>query len=302
MTTNGQPCRQLRRKNRTMEAAESRRALTAAMSVAAALDLAVDDAVVLNDSNRLVARLLPCDIVARVSPVGWFSPAREVEVARRLAEETDGPVAGLDPRVGPRIVVHDGFEITMWTYFEPVQPQQLPPGGYAHALERLHGALRRLDMSAPPFTDRLLEVRRWVADGSATPDLTDEDRELLVDLLETPARLLTDHGAGEQLLHGEPHPWNVLTTKDGLLFVDFENCARGPVELDLAWVPDEVSVRYRSADRELVGECRVLVLAIVAAHRWRHDDRHPSGRESGVAFLDVLRAGPPWPALDDIHW
>ena len=199
-----------------MEAAEARRAVTAATSVAAALDLAVDDAVVLNNSNRLVVRLLPCDIVARVSPTGWFSAAREVELARRLAEETDGPVAGLDPRVEPRIVVRDGFEIAMWTYFEPVPSRELPPGDYAHALERLHGALRRVDMSAPHFTDRLAEIQRWLTDGDATPDLTDEDRELLVDRLETPRRLRTDRGAAEQLLHGEPHPWNVLTTKNGL--------------------------------------------------------------------------------------
>jgi hypothetical protein len=277
---------------------EARRAVAAAMSVAAALDLAVDDAVVLNNSNRLVARLLPCDIVARVSPIGWFSSAREVELARRLAG-ADGPVAGLDPRVEPRIVVRDGFEIAMWTYFEPVPSRELSPGDYAHALKRLHDALRRVDMSAPHFSDRLAEIQRWLTDGDATPDLTDEDRELLVDRLETPRRLLTHRGAVEQLLHGEPHPSNVLTTKNGLLFIDFENCARGPVEFDLAWVPHEVSERYRDADQELVSECRALVLALIAAHRWRRDDQHPSGRPSGVALLNVLRAGPPWPALDN---
>jgi thiamine kinase-like enzyme len=190
----------------------------------------------------------------------------------------------------------------MWIYFEPAQSREIPPGDYAHALERLHDALRRVDMSAPHFADRLAEIRRWLADGDATPDLADEDRELLLDRLETPRRLLTDRGAAEQLLHGEPHPGNVLTTKNGLLFIDFENCARGPVELDLAWVPNEVSERYPDADQELVGECRTLVLALIAAHRWRRDDQHPSGRQSGVAFLSVLRAGPPWPALDDIHW
>src|SRR3954469_10973437 len=101
-----------------MEAAEARRAVAAAMSVAATLGLTVDDAVVLNNSNRLVARLLPCDIVARVSPVGWFSAAREVELARRLAQEADAPIAPLDPRVEPRTFARDGFDIAMWTYFE----------------------------------------------------------------------------------------------------------------------------------------------------------------------------------------
>src|SRR5947207_6898844 len=102
-----------------MQEAGARRAVVAAMSTASGLDLAVDDAVVLNDSNRLVVRLLPCDIVARVSPMGWYSAAREVEIARRLTDETDAPVAGLDPRVEPRLHERDGFEIAMWTYFEP---------------------------------------------------------------------------------------------------------------------------------------------------------------------------------------
>ena len=284
-----------------MQEAEAQRAVAASMAVATSLGLAVGDAIVLNSSNRLVVRLLPCDVVARVSPRGWFSAAREVELARCLAEDSDAPVAGLDPRVEPRIVERDGFEIALWTYLEPVGSRELPPADYAHALERLHGAMRRVDMKAPPFADRLAEIQGWLADGDATPDLRDEDRELLVERLEIPRPLL-DGRAAEQLLHGEPHPWNVLTTRDGLLFVDFENCARGPVEYDLAWVPNEVSERYRDADQELVGACRALVLALIAAHRWHRDDQHPSGRPSGVAFLEVLRAGPPWPSLDDVHW
>ena len=113
----------------------------------------------------LVARLLPCDIVARVSPMGWFSAAREVELARRLADETDAPVAGLDPtRRATRLYERDGFEIAMWTYFEPARSEELPPADYADALERLHGALRQVDVSAPHFTDRLAEIRQWLAD------------------------------------------------------------------------------------------------------------------------------------------
>lgn len=285
-----------------MEPAEAQRAVATAMSVAAGLGLTVSDAIVLNDSNRLVARLLPCDIVARVSPLGWFSAGREVELARRLGEEPGSPIAGLDPRFEPQIVVLDGFEVAMWTYFEPMQSEPLPPGDYAFALERLHGALRRVDMSAPHFTDRLAEIQRWLADGDTTPDLPDEDRELLLDRLDTPMRLLNDHRTTEQLLHGEPHPWNVLTTKQGLLFIDFENCSRGPVEFDLAWVPTDVSGLYRDADQQLVNQCRALVLALIAAHRWRRDDQHPSGRQSGVAYLNALRAAPPWPSIDAIHW
>jgi Predicted choline kinase involved in LPS biosynthesis len=61
-------------------------------------------------------------------------------------------------------------------------------------------------------------------------------------------------------MHGEPHPGNVLSTKTGLLFIDLETCCRGPVEFDLAHVPEDVSERYADADEELLSECRILFL------------------------------------------
>lgn len=285
-----------------MDPLDSRSAVAAASSLAVSFGLAVDDTVVLHDSNRLVVRLLPCDIVARVSPIGWYSPRREVELARRLAAETDGLIAGLDPRVEPRIFERDNFEIGMWTYFEPKPSQELSSGDYTRMLERLHLALRQIDMASPPFTDRLAGIQQWLSDCEVTPDLVAEDRELIAQRLEPSSRLLAEVTNSEQLLHGEPHPWNVLHTVEGPRFIDFENCARGPVEYDLAWVPTEVSDHYPGVDRELLDECRGFVLALVAAHRWRRDDQHPSGRPSGVAFLDALRAGPPWPALNDVAW
>ena len=285
-----------------MEAAETRRAVAAAMSTAAELDLAVDDAIVLSDSNRLVIRLTPCDIVARVTPMTHFASAeQEVELVRRLAQ-MDSPVAPLDPRVEPRVFVHDGFKIAMWAYFEPVQPRMLPPAEYGRTLAHLHAGLRQIEGTTPHFMDRVAATQRDVASRDVTPDLPETDRALLADTLHDLGRSIVNRRGPEQLLHGEPHPFNILNTKNGPLFIDFENAARGPVEYDLAWVPSQASQRYPDADQDLVGECRGVVLAIVAAHRWSLNDQHPSGRESGVAFLRALREGPPWPALDDVAW
>jgi hypothetical protein len=94
----------------------------------------------------------------------------------------------------------------------------------------------------------------------------------------------------------------VLNMTNGPLFIDFENTARGPVEYDLAWVPSEVSAGFPDVDQDLLGDCRGIVLAIIAMHRWRRGDQHPSGRPSGVAFLTALREGPPWPPLDAVVW
>ena len=284
-----------------MQAAEGRRAVTAAMSAASAVGLAVDDAVVLNDSNRLVVRLTPCDTVARVTPLTHhaghhMSAEREVELAKRLAQ-TGSPVAALDARVEPRVFVLDGFKISMWTYYEPGESRMLAPTDYAQALERLHGGLRQVDFMSPHVMERVAAVEQDVASRDVTPDLADTDRALLADALRDLKGSIVNRRMPEQLLHGEPHRWNVLNTKSGPLFTDLENTARGPVEYDLAWVPPVVSDRYRDADQDLVSECRGLVLAMIAAYRWRHDDQHPSGRQSGAALLNVLRNGPPWPAV-----
>jgi hypothetical protein len=113
-------------------------------------------------------------------------------------------------------------------------------------------------------------------------------------------RAIEDRGAAEQLLHGEPHPGNVLSTKSGLRFVDLETCCRGPVEFDLAHVPEQVSELYPGVDHDLLRECRVLVLAMVAAWRWDPDDQFPNGQGAGRELLGALRDGPPWPALDTV--
>ena len=298
-----------------MQASEARRAVAAASSTASAANLAVDNAVVLSDSNRLVVRLTPCDVVARVAlpaslapestRASWLSGeayrarlATEVEVVKQLAEN-DSPVAGLDPRVEPCVVECDGFAITMWTYFEPVD-RMLPPADYAQALERLHAGLRQIDVTTPRFMDRVAATQHDVANRDVTPDLAEKDRTMLADTLHELRETIFNRRAAEQILHGEPHPWNVLNTKNAPLFMDFEDAVRGPVEFDLAWVPKEVSERYPGADQDLVGECRGLVLAIIATHRWSRDDQHPSGRQSGVAFLNALRQGPPWPPLNTV--
>ena len=143
------------------------------MSTASAVGLAVDDAVVLNDSNRLVVRLTPCDIVARVTPMTHhaghhMSAEREVELVNRLAQ-TGSPVAALDARIEPRVFVHDGFKISMWAYFEPAKSRMLPPAGYAQALERLHAGLRQIDFTSPHVMDRVAAVQQDVASRDVTP-------------------------------------------------------------------------------------------------------------------------------------
>jgi hypothetical protein len=70
-----------------MEASAVSRAVAAATSIAEELGLPVEDASVLCNSNKLALHLLPCDVFARVAPAG-----------HGLAQ----------------------FEVTLWTYYQPV--------------------------------------------------------------------------------------------------------------------------------------------------------------------------------------
>jgi Ser/Thr protein kinase RdoA (MazF antagonist) len=259
------------------------------MSITSALDLRVDDAIVLHDSNRLTLRLLPCDAVARVSPGAHQAAQLEIELAQRLAE-SGSPVAALDPRVEPRVHERDGFMVTLWTFYEPVMPGEVTPAGYAHALGRLHAGMRRLDAPVPHFTDRVEQAQQLVASRDNTPALADADRELLGSTLRSLRRVIGERGGAEQLLHGEPHPGNMLSTKNGLLFIDFETCCRGPVEFDLAHAPEEVSEHYPGVHQSLLAECRILALAMITAWRWDRGDQLPNGHQLGAEWLSQIRA------------
>src|SRR6266540_4452209 len=187
-----------------MQASQVPRAVAAALSSASALGLTVDDAIVLHDSNRIVLRLLPCDVVVRVaSVVHQPGAAFEVELAQRLAK-TESPVAALEPRVEPRVYERDGFVVTLWTYYEPLSPREVSPADYANAVERLHAGMRKLDVTTPHFTDRVAAAQQLVATRDRTPALANTDRELLSHTLRSLRRAIGDRGAAEQLLHGEP--------------------------------------------------------------------------------------------------
>ncbi|WP_333777936.1 phosphotransferase [Streptomyces sp. IBSBF 3136] len=270
-----------------MEPAELRRAFEVARATVTELGLRVDDVVVVHDSDRVALRLLPCDVLARVAPPGQLADSGfEVEVARRLAA-VGAPVAGLDPRVEPRLYVRDGFAVSLWTYYAPVAAE-ITSAGYADVLMRQHAALRRIELDAPHFTDRAARALREVTDLERTPDLSDADRELLARTLDEVSAAIGADRSGDQLLHGEPHEGNLLATERGPLFVDLATCCRGPVEFDLAHAPDGVAEHYAGADPDLLHRCRAVDWAMFSAWRWRRTDQMPDRdhwRAEGLALV-----------------
>lgn len=256
-----------------MQPSDLHRAVDAGRAIAAELGLQVDDVVVIHNSDRVALRLVPCEVLARVAPPGQLADSEfEVEVARRLAD-IGAPVAELEPRVDPRVHVRDAFAISLWTYYESVG-SEIAPADYADALRRHHAALRQVDLSAPQVTDRVAVALREVTDRDRSPELPDSDREFLSDTLRDVSAAIS-LANGDQLLHGEPHPGNLLNTRRGPLFIDLATCCRGPIEFDLAHAPDDVGQHYAGADHDLIHQCRALSWAMFSAWRWRRGDQMP---------------------------
>jgi Phosphotransferase enzyme family len=276
------------------------RALAAVSSVASTFDLPVKNVAIIQNSNKLALHLEPCDVFARVALAGQEVAEFEVDLAQRLVA-AGSPVAALDPRIEPRVHYHDGFAVTFWTYYDEQSQNPLASADYASGLKRLHTGMRNLDCGATPhFTDRVEEAQHLVANRDQTPALNPSGRALLLDTLNDARQNIESSGAGDQLLHGEPHPGNIINTTNGPIFIDLETCCRGPVEFDLAHAPADISEHYLGLDLDLLNECRRLVLAIVTAWRWDDHDQFPNGRRHGRGILALLRAGPPWPTLGEL--
>ena len=121
-------------------------------------------------------------------------------------------------------------------------------------------AMRTVEIEAPHFTERIAAAEQLLVHRDRTLALADADRILLLDTLHSAGRAIRKHVHEDQLLHGEPHPGNLLGTAEGPLFIDFETCCRGPIEFDVAHVSDEVGVHYPGLDKALLQECGRLIL------------------------------------------
>lgn len=269
-----------------MQDSDLARAVAAATATASGLGLEVADTVILQNSNKVALRLTPCDVMARVAPAGEQGADFEVALARRL-DDLGSPVSALEPRVPPQVHSHDGFAITLWTYYESL-PGEIAPFDYAQALHQLHAGMREVSIASPHFTDRVASAHRLLDDHDRTPELGNRDRTLLSRTLYTLGQEVAT-ASNDQLLHGEPHPGNLLNTRSGPVFIDLETCCRGPVEFDLAHAPDDVADHYPGVDHQLLYDCRKLVLAMVTTWRWDRDDQLPDGRRLAEQWIAQLR-------------
>ena len=215
----------------------SRRAVRAAVVVAAEHGLPVRDATVLKDGSNLTVELIPARVVARVATnTGTVRDAREF-----LARELD--VAGFLAAIGAPVVAptrkldpgpheRDGLILSFWDV-APRVDEPADPAAAAAALRACHEALEG-------YGGELTELGMLAEARGLVERLADEET------LEPPdATFLAV--AGDHLLariegldlalrpvHGDAHLRNVINTPDGPLWADWEDAFSGPLEWDLA--------------------------------------------------------------------
>jgi Ser/Thr protein kinase RdoA (MazF antagonist) len=259
-----------------------------ALAVLAALGLPAREAVVLHASNTLTVRVLPCDLVVRIAPGAQREAlATELERARALLA-VGAPVGPPAPGTDPVVHERDGLALTLWEHLPQRDRGSLPPAEFAAALAALHAAMRAVDLPVAPLAERLGHALALLADPARTPALDAPGRALLHGTIERLGEVASTRGP-QQILHGEPHPGNLLDAPGGPRFIDLETFCRGPVEFDLAHAPEEVAAHYPGVDAALLEDCRTLSLAVATTWRWDREDTYPGGRELGEAWLAQVR-------------
>jgi Ser/Thr protein kinase RdoA (MazF antagonist) len=234
----------------------SRGAVAAATNLARKYGVGVEEPRVLNDLFSLMVHLRPAPVVARVSscmpklrsPItDWH--AREIAVTTFLSEQ-GAPVVAPSRALPPGPHTYDGFAISFWTYVHR-DPDRTPTAADCSAmLVDLHAVLRSYAGELPMLGDnaiaRGLEALDHVGSvlSEAEVDRLRAAAERLSPFLQAPS----DHA---QPLHGDAHAGNLIATRDGLVWIDFEEACRGPVEWDLATMmdADAVALHHRTRVR-----------------------------------------------------
>ncbi|MBD0329501.1 MAG: phosphotransferase [Thermoleophilia bacterium] len=238
-------------------------AASAASRVAADREYARSEPVVLQRTNNVVVWLRPHAIVAKVGTRAHSHErlAREHTLASVLAE-AGAPVAV--PAVAPVRDAQSGLVVTLWHQLEHDPGADVAPTDVASSLGRLHEGLVRYRGELPSFRLALARARAALADDRVSDTLTRDEIALLHQTFERGGGALDARATNERPLHGEPHRANLLVTPAGLRWIDLEDACRGPLEWDLAFLPDEAAGMFAGADPELLTLLRTLNSARVA--------------------------------------
>jgi hypothetical protein len=263
-------------------------ALRAAIEVGRDHGIGSTEPRLIQETNNTVIWLAPHPVVAKVGTRVSSHPSlrREHAVAASL-HRAGAPVAPPWPDAAPVIHGPTGHLVTLWRRLESIPDATASGSEIGASLRDLHGVLARCDLDLPSFRAAMEQIPAAIDTATA---LVGPDRSVLADAFDLLVAELDGRTFDTQPLHGEPHEANLLVTPSGIHWIDFENACTGPIEWDLAFLPDDGALlaSFPSADLDLLALLRVLCSALVATWCWIQA-RFPEMRAHGVHHLAVVR-------------
>jgi hypothetical protein len=252
--------------------ADADAAAEAAMRVAHLHGMRSSNASVLQETNNVVVWLRPFDVVAKIGrrPHSHESLALEHTVAAQLAE-VGAPIAIPLPGVAPIVDHATGFIVTLWQRIDVGVDPRVDPMDAARTLRVLHEHLDRYDGPLPDVRSHVQLARRALDDDRAMVALPAPDHGTLRDAIDILTERLGTFDFRARVLHGEPHLGNVLASADGPRWIDLEDVCVGPLEWDVAFLPERVHGAFE-IDPALMGIARTLNSACVATWCWVRAD------------------------------
>ncbi|NKX86018.1 phosphotransferase [Nocardia coubleae] len=241
------------------------RAVDAAVAAGRAQGLTVTDPAVLHDVFSVVVHLAPAPVVVRVPTVVTL-PVHEQYLRQRIELDVVSWLAGRQipvippsPLVPAEPVRRDGFSMTFWQYVDQdpdVEPDYVRNSARVAdlhlALRDYPGDLPFLAAAEPHTITSSLTVLAERPDLLAPADLDRVRREwaLLEPLVSSRTAFDAEFpGITSQPIHGDAPAVNIVTTRTGHLYADFELTCLGPIEWDLAAMGPEGAAAYDAAAR-----------------------------------------------------
>jgi hypothetical protein len=254
-------------------------ALEAAVCVAARFGLSVEEPVLLRSTNNIVAWLRPLMVVAKIGNAQQRGFHTEISVASELAT-AGGPIVPPAPDFPAVVHSQDGFGLTFWRYYPQPSDIDMPGEQVAAALQCLHAAYAKISTelraALPSCLEELQSVSALLLDDRRLSALPEMDRLLLIRVLDHLRQQVREtwRVATHVVIHGSPHPYNVVLVDGEPRFIDFETTSIGPIEWDLAHTSPDTAHNYGGViDSQLLQTCRELVRVKTAAWCWANVDR-----------------------------
>lgn len=244
---------------KTAHTALTAKAIAAAVSVASAQGVKIDDPQILANAYSQQVHLRPAPIVARISTLtsllrrpieSWL--AREISVAEFLVS-CGAPVVPPSDILPPIPHHYDGLTMTFWRYVQPISDAVPASDVTGRMLAELHVVLRdypgELPLLAPPLNDIPRGLERLEQIGDILPA---SDIMLLRETYERLLPQISNPTGSWQPLHGDAHGLNLIPTAEGLLWNDFEDVCQGPIAWDLINFDDEARAAYGDASEPVI--------------------------------------------------